>query len=177
MKLVEVGPVTEEQFDALIDSGDYEREPELIDGHVEWRDAEVPTRDHAAWVTAIIVWFAIHCDVWNINAYAELRTKPAPSNSYLPDVTVLSLDAPHEQIVTHAPLAVFEVLSPRQSMTILRAKFVRYEQMGIKQIWFIDPENGSWNQYIDGQLWMSESFTGVGTIPPFSMLEVSKLVR
>jgi hypothetical protein len=44
MKLVEVGPVTDEQFDALIDSGDYEREPELIDGHVEWRDTEEPTK-------------------------------------------------------------------------------------------------------------------------------------
>ena len=177
MKLVEVGPVTDERFDALIDSGDYEREPELIDGHVEWRDTEEPTRDHAAWVTATIKWFALHDDLWNINAYAELRTKPAPANSYLPDVTILSLDAPKEQVVTHAPLAVFEVLCPRQSMAILKAKFVQYEQMGIKQIWFIDPEDGYWKQFINGQLWMSERFTGVGPIPPFSMLEISKLVR
>ena len=55
MKLVEGGPVTDEQFETLLDAGDYEREPELIDGYVEWRDTEVPTKDHAAWVTAIIV--------------------------------------------------------------------------------------------------------------------------
>jgi Uma2 family endonuclease len=144
---------------------------------VEWRDAEVPTKEHAAWVTAIIKWFILHDDAWNINAYAELRTKPAPANNFLPDVTVLSLDAPDEQVITHAPLAVFEVLSRRQGMAAVMAKLSKYEEMGIKQIWFIDPKYSLWQQYINGQLWLSESFTGVGTIPPFSMLEISKFVR
>jgi Uma2 family endonuclease len=177
MELVGAGSITDEEFDALIEAGDYEREPELIDGYVEWRIAEMPTKDHGAWVTAIIAWFFMHGNQWKINAYPELRNRIAPLNSYLPDVTVLSLDAPDEQVITHAPLAVFEVLSPKQSMTVLKIKFARYEQKGIKQIWFVDPAKGLWQQYINGQLLMSERFTGVEKIPPFSMLEISKLVR
>jgi len=177
MKLVEAGPVTDEEFEALIEAGDFEREPELIDGYIEWRDAEMATITHGAWVTAIVVWFSSRAEQWNINAYPGVTNKTAPLNSLIPDVTVLSLDARDEKYVTGVPLAVFEVLSPKQSKTVLKAKFAKYEQKGIKQIWLINPDKGVWQRHLDGRLTGSDQFTGVGTIPPFSMLEISKLVR
>jgi len=119
----------------------------------------------------------MHDDEWNIKVYPEVTNKTAPLNSLIPDVTVISRDASDEQYVTHIPMAVFEVLCPRQSMTILNIKFARYEQKGIQQIWFMNPKTGGWQRYIDGGLIKSDQFTGVGTIPPFSLLEISKLVR
>jgi Uma2 family endonuclease len=173
---VEVGLVTDEEFEALIAAGDYEREPELIDGHIEWRDNELTTTEHGEWVTALTLWFGNHRAEWNIRVFPEVTNKPAPLNSLIPDVTVISGNSPREKYVTSVPLAVFEVLSPRQSQTILNVKFAKYAQRGIPQIWFIDPEKQIWKRYTNGKLTPSDTFTATGKIPEFSMQEISKLV-
>ncbi|HZD51351.1 MAG TPA: Uma2 family endonuclease, partial [Silvibacterium sp.] len=48
--------------------------------------------------------------------------------------------APIEQIVVTPPLAVFEVLSPEDTLTGMLEKLDDYERMRIAGIWIIDPK-------------------------------------
>lgn len=77
----------------------------------------------------------------------------------MPDVTVLDRDQPPEQIITHAPLAVFEVLSPEDTLQKLKRKLDDYAAMGIPQIWVIDPQDGSFSRYQEKELLRAADFT------------------
>lgn len=93
----------------------YDPDPEYVDGEIEERPQG--EYDHASWQEAILKWFWRHEKEWNIRSKPELRVQVAPTRFRVPDVTVLDRDQPIEQIITHPPLAVFEVLSPEDSMT------------------------------------------------------------
>ncbi|MBV8631062.1 MAG: Uma2 family endonuclease, partial [Silvibacterium sp.] len=107
-----------------------------------WRDRRTSKGgeyDHASWQDAILAWFRQHAQEWNVRSKPELRVQVAPTRYRVPDVTVLDRDRPIEQIITRAPIAVFEVLSPEDSMTRMMRKLNDYAAMGIPQIWVIDP--------------------------------------
>jgi Uma2 family endonuclease len=85
-------------------------------------------------------------------------------------VTLLSREAPREQIITHPPLAVFEILSPEDSMTRMLEKLAEYERMGIAAIWVIEPKRLLYYLYREGQLTPGTIFDlpGTGFSVPFS---------
>jgi Uma2 family endonuclease len=70
----------------------------------------------------------------------ELRVQAAPTRFRVPDVTVLDRSLPVEQIITHPPIAVFEVLSPEDTLSRLKRKLEDYRTMGIPQIWSSTPK-------------------------------------
>jgi Uma2 family endonuclease len=123
---------------------------EYVRGVIEER--ALPTYDHAAWQAALLQWFGTHKYEWNIIALAELRMRLSTDEFRVPDVTILSRSAPREQIITHPPLAVFEILSPSDSMSGTLAKLDAYQQMGIPAIWLIDPAKPTYWQYSSGHL-------------------------
>jgi hypothetical protein len=47
-----------------------------------------------------------------IRVRPELRVQVAPNSFIAPDVTLLDRNLPIQQIVTHPPIAVVEILSP-----------------------------------------------------------------
>jgi Uma2 family endonuclease len=51
---------------------------------------------------------------------------------------VLRADAPDEQIITHPPLIVVEILSPGDSLLGMREKIEDYLAFGIPNIWIVD---------------------------------------
>ena len=51
--------------------------------------------------------------------------------------------------MTLAPLAVFEVLSPDDTVQELYEKLDDYTAMGIPQIWVVDPKTGVFKHYVD----------------------------
>ena len=63
----------------------------------------------------------------------------APTRFRVPDVTILDFSRPSEQIITHPPITVFEILSPEDTVQRLKRKLDDYTNMGIAQIWVIDP--------------------------------------
>jgi Uma2 family endonuclease len=89
----------------------------------------------------------------------ELRVQVSPSRFRVPDVTILDRDQPMEQIVTHPPLAVFEVLSPEDTLQRLLRKLDDYAAVGIPQIWVVDPQDGSCYRYDERQLLRAETFS------------------
>ncbi len=74
-------------------------------------------------------------------------------------MTVLDRSLPVERIITHPPIAVFEVLSPEDTFSRLKRKLEDYRTMGIPHIWIVDPEDGSFSRYDDSQLDRREIFS------------------
>jgi Uma2 family endonuclease len=141
---------------------------EYADGVIEERP--VGEYDHATWQTILAAFFTIRQADLGIEARTELRVQVAPHRFRVPDVTLLSRAAPREQIITHAPLAVFEILSPEDTMTRMLEKLGDYEQMGIAAIWLIEPTKQLFYRYGQGQLILASMFELPGTsfTVPFS---------
>jgi Uma2 family endonuclease len=123
---------------------------EYVAGIVEERP--VGEYDHATWQIALAGYFLAREKELQILSRPELRVQTGPENFRVPDVTLLSRTAPREQIITHPPLAVFEILSPEDSMTRMLEKLADYERMGIGAIWVIEPKKRLYYRFRDGQL-------------------------
>lgn len=147
---------------------------EYVEGVVEER--AVGERDHAAWQDALLAWFREHKRAWNIFVYPELRIQVAEDRFRVPDVTILSREAPREQIITHAPLAVFEILSPEDTMTRMLEKLADYERMGIGAIWVVEPKKCSYFRFAEGKLEPAPVFELPGTSFSVAMTEIEKLI-
>lgn len=128
----------------------YEPDAEYVDGEVQERS--VGEYDHASWQAALLEYFTKHKRDWNIRVLAELRVQVAATRLRVPDVTVLDRDRPTEQVITHPPLAVFEILSPEDTTARTLEKLRDYESMGIAGIFLIDPKSDARYQFNAGTL-------------------------
>jgi len=153
---------------------EYEPDAEYVDGHIEER--AVGENDHSAWQDAICFWFRQHAKEWNIRVRPELRTQVAPTRFRIADVTILDRDQPTEQIITHPPVAVFEVLSPEDTVRRLMRKLNDYHAMGIPEIWVVDPETRVFSRFEDGQLIRRTEFTALSKGISFSVNEIEALL-
>jgi Uma2 family endonuclease len=152
----------------------YEPDAEYVDGAIEERP--MGQYDHAAWQEAIMKWFWQHTREWNIRVKPELRVQVSATRFRVPDVTVFDRSRPIEQILTHPPIAVFEVLSPEDTKTRIMRKLGDYAAMGIPHIWVIDPENGESFLFRKGQLTPSLDFGEPGEPIHFPIKEIEKLL-
>jgi Uma2 family endonuclease len=123
---------------------------EYVDGVLEERS--VGEYDHATWQIILGAYFLAREKQLGLVSRPELRVQVAPERFRVPDVTLFSRTAPREQIITHPPLAVFEILSPEDTMTRMLEKLADYERMGIQAIWVIEPTKQVFYRYRDGQL-------------------------
>jgi Uma2 family endonuclease len=153
----------------------YEPDAEYVDGVIEERP--MGEYDHSSWQHAIEVWFERHAKEWGIRVRPELRVQVTKSRFRVPDVTVLDRNLPIEQIITHPPIAVIEIVSPEDSLSRMMTKLADYEHMGIQTILMLDP-NGRHFRYRRG---------GLESLPPgpfdlpgsscrFDLTEVEKLL-
>jgi Uma2 family endonuclease len=132
--------------------------------------------DHSAWQSAILKWFWQHEKEWNVRLRPELRVQVAATRFRIPDVAILDRAQPVEQIATHPPLAVFEVLSPEDSLQRLKRKLEDYRTMGIREIWVIDPQDSTYYRYEERQLLRSDSFNYVDRGIVFDMNRIKDLL-
>ena len=153
----------------------FEPDAEYVDGVIEERP--VGEYDHANWQAAILEFFRRQRIGWKIRAIAELRVQVSKNRYRVPDVTILDRNLPVEQIVKHAPIAVFEVLSPEDSIDRMRTKLADYERMGIKTILILDPK-GQHFRYIAGRLepLSPEPFDLPDSSCRFDLSEIEKLL-
>jgi Uma2 family endonuclease len=147
---------------------------EYVSGVVQERP--VGEFDHARWHVALGAFFLARERELGILSSTELRVQTGPENYRVPDVTLLSRTAPREQIVTHPPLAVFEILSPEDSMTRMLDKLFDYERMGIPAIWVIEPKKRHYFRYRDGQLARGAIFELPGCTFTVAIDEIAALV-
>lgn len=153
----------------------YSPDAEYIDGRIEER--KMGENDHSAWQEAICAWFRTQAVHGGIRVRPELRVQVDPYCYLVPDVTLLDRNLPVEPIATHAPVAVFEILSPGDSLKRLMKKGERYEKMGIRTILILDPDGPAY-RYLQGRLepLAERAFTLEGSQARFDLNEVAKLV-
>lgn len=153
---------------------DYEPDAEYVDGQIEERP--MGENDHSAWQLAICAWFLKHCQQWGILVRPELRIQVGAARFRVPDVTILDRSRPVEQIVTHPPLAVFEIISPEDTMRRMLRKLADYDAMGIPEIWVVDPETRTFSRYSDGALLRRSEFSFNSKRMAFSTKEIESLL-
>jgi Uma2 family endonuclease len=153
----------------------FEPDAEYVDGEIEER--AVGENDHSAWQKALIFWFEQQARTGQIRIRPELRVQVTPTSFLVPDVTLLDRNLPIEQIITHPPVAVFEILSPDDTLKRVMKKCERYEQMGIQTILVIDPDGPKY-RYRAGRLEPLETraFDLPGSLARFDLDEIEKLV-
>jgi Uma2 family endonuclease len=153
----------------------FEPDAEYVDGQIEERAAG--ENDHSAWQDAILAWFRQQAKEGRIRVRPELRVQVAPTCFLVPDVTLLDRSLPIEQIVTHPPVAVFEILSPADTLKRVMANCGRYERMGIRTILVIDPDGPKY-QFVAGRLEPLEAraFDIPGSSARFDLDEIEKLL-
>jgi Uma2 family endonuclease len=122
---------------------------EFIDGRIEERD--MGENDHSAWQKALVVWFEMQAERAGIRVRPELRVQVTAGQFLVPDVTLLDRSRPAEPIATHPPVAVFEVLSPGDSIRKFMRKGALYEGMGIRTIVVIDTDGPAY-RFLEGKL-------------------------
>ncbi len=134
---------------------DYEPDADYVDGVIEERP--MGQYDHGSWQQALILWFRAYAHEWNIRVMQEYRVHVAPTRYRVPDVTVWDRSLPIEQILTHTPIAVFEVLSPEDRKKRMLRKLADYQAMGVQTIIVINPKKDTVSRYRDGILTPDES--------------------
>jgi Uma2 family endonuclease len=153
----------------------FEPDAEYVDGVIEERP--MGEYDHSSWQQAIILWFANRAAEWGIRVRPELRIQVTASRFRVPDVTVLDRNQPVEQIITHPPIAVLEVLSPEDALGRMARKLGDYDKMGIRTILVLDP-SGEHFRFQSGNLvkLTETAFDLPGSACRFDLEEIQKLL-
>jgi len=94
----------------------------------------------------------------------ELRLKLAPNVYRIPDISVFGNEEPDEEVPSHPPLAVIEILSPDDRYSVLIEKLEEYRTWGVPHIWVVDGPNRRFSIYSEAGL---ESVSSLG-IPQYS---------
>ena len=115
----------------------YRPDCDFVDGKLEERN--VGEHDHAALQAALILWFGQHQEEWNIEVLPEQRIQISPTRFRVPDICLVSLDQPVEQILTKPPLACIEILSPEDTLRRMQDRIDDYRKFGVSSIWILDP--------------------------------------
>jgi Uma2 family endonuclease len=153
----------------------FDPDAESIDGQIQER--AVGENDHSAWRAAICAWFQQQAKQGQVRVRPEFRVQVAPTCFLFPDVTLLDRNRPIEKIASHPPVAVFEVLSPTDTLKRVMANCLLYEQMGIQTILVIDPDGPKY-QYVSGRLEQLQvrAFVLPGSTARFDLDEIEKLL-
>lgn len=115
----------------------YSPDRDFVDGRVEERN--VGEHDHAAVQAALVLWFGQHQNEWRIEVLPEQRIRISATKFRVPDVCLVSLDQPVEQILTKPPLACIEILSPEDTLRRMQERISDYRDFGVANIWVLDP--------------------------------------
>lgn len=115
----------------------YRPDCDYIDGDIEERN--LGEREHARMQTAITLWFGQHVKAWRFEVLVEQRVRISATRVRVPDICLVSLDAPYETVISAPPLAVIEILSPEDRVARYNERLDDYRRMGVKNIWVVDP--------------------------------------
>jgi len=115
----------------------YRPDCDLVDGMLVERN--MGQKDHSRLQREILVWFHARRRALQLTAFPEQRIQVRPDRFRVPDVCVVSLPEPDEQIFTSPPYLCVEVLSPEDSFPKLQSRLDDYLAMGVPNVWVLDP--------------------------------------
>jgi len=156
----------------------FEYDMEYVDGVLVERS--MPTGPHSLLQVLLGVWFFPLRLKYLFAVLSEQRVEIVQRSRYrVPDVLLCELPAPRG-VLTQAPLAVIEILSPRDSLSNQIARYREYWTRGVRQIIILDPEDCRAFRYSDGAL-TEGAIDGIqlpsGSVVPFSTAELFQQLR
>ena len=115
----------------------YSPDCDYVDGEVQERN--LGELDHSDLQSRFIKLLSTDANEVHIRVNSELRVQVRSARFRVPDVCIRRRTAPSEQIVHTPPLLCIEVLSPEDRMSRIREKVRDYLDMGVPQVWVVDP--------------------------------------
>jgi len=112
----------------------YRPDCDYVDGAVIERT--VGQKDHSKLLGALLGWFR---DRHPLIAFPSQRLQVSPTRCRVPDICVVHLPEPEEQVFTQPPCICIEILSPEDRFPKLQDRLDDYLAMGVPNLWVIDP--------------------------------------
>lgn len=116
----------------------YEPDCEYDDGLIVERN--LGEFEHAFLQAILATIFTNNMDAWGAYGLTEQRVQIAARKFRIPDVCVVRIGAPAEDILTQPPLIAIEILSPEDTIRRATKKAAEYIQFGIEHVWVIEPQ-------------------------------------
>lgn len=110
---------------------------DFIDGLLEERNRG--ELEHSEMQIAILAWFQKHAKEWSIKALPEMRVQTNATRYRVADVAIVAPQAPRESILKTPPPVVIEILSPEDRRPLYNKRPEEHRNMGIENIWVVDP--------------------------------------
>jgi Uma2 family endonuclease len=114
-------------------------------------------QEHALFQIYLAAWFFNHRQEWRVVPLTEQRVQVSPSNFRIPDVCLREESDPFERILHRPPLLCIEIMSREDRLALVRERAKDYVQMGVTNVWIIDPHKRRADVFVDGKF---EEFTG-----------------
>jgi Uma2 family endonuclease len=128
----------------------YRPDRDFVDGETERRYVE--EFDHNRIQLLVGTWLTNHEEEWHIIPVTEQRIRVSESRVRIADICALRADTPVEQVTSTPPLLCVEVLSPKDSLSRTIQVMEDYLQMGVENLWVIDPRDRTAFTYTEAGL-------------------------
>lgn len=152
----------------------YRPDRDYIDGELQERN--VGEYDHGHLQITLGAFLLSKANEWHIRVITELRVQVCDKRFRIPDICVLSADAPREQIVQYPPILCIEILSPEDTLSRMRDRIHDFINMGVRQVWLLDPRTRT-VIVCDGSV-MLEQTSGEVTLPgSLVTVDIAKIFR
>jgi Uma2 family endonuclease len=135
----------------------YRPDCDYVDGALA--DRNVGQKDHSELQGEIFAWFRDRRRALRLNAFPEQRVQVSRSRCRVPDVCIVRLPEPDEQVFKEPPYICIEVLSPEDTFPRLQDRFDDYLAMGVLNLWALDPASRrGWRITREGHLEAREGY-------------------
>lgn len=122
-------------------STSYSPDCDYVDGEV--RERNMGELDHSDLQLRLLELLSNPANKVYFRTNPEIRIQVSPTRFRIPDVCLRRVSAPKEQIIRTPPLLCIEVLSPEDRMSRMREKVRDYLEMGVPEVWVVDPATRS----------------------------------
>ncbi|MGO9258055.1 MAG: Uma2 family endonuclease [Bryobacteraceae bacterium] len=119
----------------------YSPDCDYVDGEVLERN--VGEHDHAWLQLRIGSYLLVTYGPKGFDVVVEQRVQVSPTRYRVPDVCLMRVEVPMEQIFRKPPLLVIEIMSPEDRFSTIQRKIRDYVAFGVPNIWVIDPKDRS----------------------------------
>jgi Uma2 family endonuclease len=124
---------------------------EYLDGRVVKRNMGTP--GHSALQKILIVHLAAFEAAFQVAVRLECRTRIEETRYRVPDVLVMKRPfRQSDRVILDVPLMIVEILSPDDRMKDTLQRFRDYENLGVRYIVQMDPEDRTTFQFANGDL-------------------------
>jgi Uma2 family endonuclease len=115
----------------------YRPDCDYVEGRLLERN--VGEHTHGRFQGRIFAWLLNRESVYGIEAVVEVRVRITSTRYRIPDVMVLSGNAPREEVIATPPLLCIEILSPSDTLAGRWERSQDYLTIGVPVCWIIDP--------------------------------------